>query len=74
MERVSGDSGAIASSANSCGTALCCLMAKRVSSSGREALSRRGFDMEGWVPRFYLRPGDGLAFEFQASGSSAREG
>jgi hypothetical protein len=34
MERVSGDSEAIASSTNSCGTALRCLTPKRVSSSG----------------------------------------
>src|ERR1700737_432559 len=67
MERVSGDSGAIASSTNSFGTPLRRLTAKRASSSGKEALSRRGFDMGGWVARFYLRPGDGLAFAGQAS-------
>jgi hypothetical protein len=45
MERVSGDSATIASSTNSCGAGFRCLMAKGVSSSGKEALSRRGFDM-----------------------------
>src|SRR2546426_11729034 len=46
MGRVRGDNEAIASSTNSCGTALRCLTAKRVSSNAREAVSRRGFDME----------------------------
>src|SRR5580704_2802019 len=58
MERVSGDSGAIASSTNSCGTALRCLVAKRVSSAGKETLSRQGFDMGGWVARFYVGVSD----------------
>src|SRR5450756_1866593 len=41
MGRVSGDNSAIASSTNSCGTALRCLTAKAVSSSGRTGLLRR---------------------------------
>src|ERR1019366_376730 len=41
MGRVSGDNPAIASSTNSCGTALRCLTAKAVPSSGRTGLLRR---------------------------------
>src|SRR3981189_876944 len=68
MERVSGDSGAIASSTNSCGTALHCLRAKRAFSSGKEALSRRGFDMGGWVARFYVGVSD-TAFPLRQPGN-----
>ena len=46
MERVSGDSGAIASSTNSCGMPFRCLRPKGMSSIGKEALSRLGFVME----------------------------
>src|SRR5579863_1529937 len=45
MERVIGDSGPIASSTNSCGTGLRCLIGKRASSSGRKDVLRRDFDM-----------------------------
>jgi hypothetical protein len=52
---------------NSCGTAFRCLMAKGVSSSGKEALSRLRFVMGGRRPRFYLSTGDGLVFAGQAA-------
>ena len=45
MERVVGDSVAIASSTNSCGTGLRGLPANRASSSGRKDVLRRDFDM-----------------------------
>src|SRR6516225_3444250 len=55
MGRVEGDNGAIASSTNSCGTALLCLTANRVSSSGKKAVLRRGFDMGVRIQRFLCR-------------------
>jgi len=45
MGWVRGESGASASSTNSCGTGLRCLTGKRGSSSGCKAVLRRGFDM-----------------------------
>src|SRR5450631_3863784 len=64
MERVSGDSGTIASSTNSCGTGFRCLMAKGVSSSGKEALSRLRFVMGCRSPRFFR--GEELVYASQA--------
>src|SRR5215472_6918160 len=55
MGRVEGDNGVIASSTNSCGTALRCLTANRVSSSGTKAVLRRGFDMGVRIQRSLCR-------------------
>jgi hypothetical protein len=46
MGRVCGNNAEIASSTNSCGTGLRCLMWSRVSSGGRDDILRRGFDIE----------------------------
>src|ERR1039458_4023360 len=53
MERVSGDSAAIASSTNSCGTVLRRLTAKRVSSSGSNGVLRWGVDIGLRIPGFH---------------------
>src|SRR5208283_2614353 len=49
MGRVVGDTGAIASSTNACGTGLRCLTAKRVSSSGSGAVLLRDFDIRAEI-------------------------
>src|ERR1035441_10918808 len=58
MERVVGDSVAIASSTNSCGTGLRGLTANRASSSGRKDVLRRDFDMRAKIALRSFLPAD----------------